>query len=209
MKEFWSKARLNKLDKILIYEALICSKTTYAMEVLPIPQTEYERMDAEYLKGYRQIFGLKTTYAQKQDGGDMTNTNKIIIELVNEALSQAKKQRRYCSISTIIKRRAEKIFGEALRKHWSDPIGQVVSGYHRTRQRPWNVTYKGECLPWRPRSNWIVDTARRVWDRNCLYTQLPAHQQRYSPSDRERPSGTNVEDFKTSIGFSSRMSECS
>ena len=134
MKEFWSKAKLNKLEKVLIYEALICAKMTYAMEVLPIPQTEYERMDAEYLKGYRQIFGLKTTYAQKQEGEEMTNTNEKIIELVNEALSQTKKRRRYCSISTIIKRRAEKIFGEALRKHWSDPIGQVVRGYHRTRE---------------------------------------------------------------------------
>ena len=61
---------------------------TYPLGVLPIPQAEYEVMDSEYLKGYRQIFGLKTTYAQKQDGGDMTNTDETIIELVNEAPSQ-------------------------------------------------------------------------------------------------------------------------
>ena len=54
------------------------------------------------MKGYRQILGLKTTYAQKMDGEDMTNTNEKIIELVNEALSKTKKQRRFCSISSII-----------------------------------------------------------------------------------------------------------
>ena len=116
---------------------------------------------------------------------------------MNEALSQTKKQRRYCSISTGIKRRAEKRFGDSLRKHWSDPIGQVVRGYHRTRERPWNFTYKGECLPWRPKSNWIIDTARRIWDRFRLYEQLPARQQKYGQSDKDRPSGKNVGDYKT------------
>ena len=164
MKEFWTRGKLNKLEKVLIYEALICAKMTYALEVLPIPQTEYERVDAEYLRGYRQIFGLKTTYAQKIDGEEMTNTNERVIELVNEALSETRKQRKYCPISKIIKRRAEKRFGQSLRKHWSDPIGQVVRGFHRTRAKPWNFTYKGECLPWRPKTNWIVDTARRIWD---------------------------------------------
>ena len=70
---------------------MICSKMTYALEVLAIPKAEYNKMDAEYLRGYRQILGLKTTYGQRQDGEDMTNTNDKIIELVNEALSRTKK----------------------------------------------------------------------------------------------------------------------
>ena len=126
----------------------------------------------------------------------MTNTNERVIELVNEALSETRKQRKYCPISKIIKRRAEKRFGQSLRKHWSDPIGQVVRGFHRTRAKPWNFTYKGECLPWRPKTNWIVDTARRVWDKCRLYERLPAHQRKYSPGDKDRPSGQKCRRFQ-------------
>jgi hypothetical protein len=52
---------------------------TYAFDVLPIPQAEYDRMDAEYLRGYRQIFGLKTPHGQQMDGEERTNTNQKII----------------------------------------------------------------------------------------------------------------------------------
>ncbi len=68
MKELWSKAKLDKLEKILIYETLVKAKMTYALEVLPIPQAEYDRLDAEYISGYRQDFGLKTTYGQQKMG---------------------------------------------------------------------------------------------------------------------------------------------
>ena len=170
---------------------------TYALEVLAIPKTEYNKMDAEYLRGYRQILGLKTTYGQSQDGEDMTNTNDKIIELVNEALSRTKKQRKFCPLSAIIKARAQKKFGDSLRRDWRDPIGQVTRGIHRTRERPWNFTAKGECLPWGPKTNWIVETAKRAWEQYRLWEKLPVRYQRYGQgSNKERRTGKNIGDTK-------------
>ena len=147
LQELWSKAKLDHLEKILIYEALIKAKMTYALDVLPIPQAEYDRLDAEYLRGYRQIFGLKTTYGQQSLGDQRASTYEQVMGLINEALSKTKKQRQFTPISKVIKERAKQKLGDALRRDWKDPVGQVVRGVHSTRARPCNFTLPGECLP--------------------------------------------------------------
>ena len=193
LKEFWNKAKLNRLEKILIYEALIGAKLTYALEVLPIPESEFDKLDAEYLRGFRQIFGLETTHGHRQDGEEMTNTNEKIIELVSEALKQTKKQRRFCPISKVIKARTQKRFGDVLRRPWTDPMAQVTRGIHRTRATPWNFPPQGTLLPWRPKVNWIVETSKRAWEQYRIYERLP--HPRYGPRDA-RPKGKNIGDTK-------------
>ena len=118
-----------------------------------------------------------------------------MIRLVNEALSKTKKQRRFTPISKIIQERAKKKFGDALRRHWTDPVGQVTRGLHSTRARPWNFTVKGECLPWRPKTNWMVDTAKNVWSHMRLYDRLPLPHRNYKASEW-KPRGKNVGDAK-------------
>ena len=195
LKELWSKAKLDHLEKILIYQALIKAKMTYALDVLPIPQAEYDRLDAEYLRGYRQKFGQKTTYGQQSLGEQRTNTNEKVIGLINEALSKTKKQRKFTPISKVIKERAKKKLGDALRRDWKDPVGQVVRGVHSTRARPWNFTLPGECLPWRPKTNWLVDTAKNVWTHLKLHENLPQAQRTYNATEW-KPKGKNVGDTK-------------
>ena len=65
-----------------MYEALIGTKLTYALEVLFLKHSDYVKLDACYLKGLRQILGMKTTFGQKQDGQDMTNTNFAVVATV-------------------------------------------------------------------------------------------------------------------------------
>ena len=123
----------------------------------------------------------------------MTNTNEKLIELVDEALKQTKKQRRFCPISKIIKARAQKKFGDVLRRPWTDPMAQVTRGVHRTRAIPWNFPAVGTLLPWRPKVNWIVETAKRAWEQYRIYERLS--QPRYGPRDA-RPKGKNLGDTK-------------
>ena len=46
----------------------------YALEALPIPSNYYDKIDAAYMKGIRQIFNIKTTFGQMQAGEERTNT---------------------------------------------------------------------------------------------------------------------------------------
>ena len=51
-----------------MHKALIASKLLYAIEAIPIPEPMYDRIDAAYYKGLRQIMNMKTTFGQQQEG---------------------------------------------------------------------------------------------------------------------------------------------
>ena len=87
-----------------MYEALIASKLLYALEALAIPEPMYDRIDASYFKGLRQILNFKTTFGQQQQGQARTNKNKTPIEKVNAELTRVKKGKVFVKISTRIKR---------------------------------------------------------------------------------------------------------
>ena len=65
---------MSKRKKILMYEAVVSSKLLYALEATPIPNNYYDKIDAAFFKGIRQILNIKTTYGQMQAGEDRTNT---------------------------------------------------------------------------------------------------------------------------------------
>ncbi len=73
-----------------MHEALIASKLLYALEAVPLPEAMYDRIDAAYFKGLRQILDFKTTYGQQQEGQERTNTNEALIQKMNDELEKAK-----------------------------------------------------------------------------------------------------------------------
>ena len=76
LSNLWKRASMNKRQKLLIHEALVASKLLYALEAIPIPDDEYDKIDASYMKGIRQILEMKTTYGQQMANEEMTNTNE-------------------------------------------------------------------------------------------------------------------------------------
>ena len=115
-----------------MYEALISAKLLYALEALPIPQNMYDRMDASYCKGLRQIMDWKTTFGHMEEGEDRTNTNEqLIIELNKIAASRKRKtidskRPPFQKLSDRIKNRAITLLGKAIRANPDDPMSEVI-----------------------------------------------------------------------------------
>ena len=61
-----------------MHEALIASKLLYALEATPIPAPMYDRIDASYYKGLRQILNFKTTFGQQQEGSEKNQYERSI-----------------------------------------------------------------------------------------------------------------------------------
>ena len=83
------------------------------MEAIPIAEPMYDRIDASYYKGLRQIMNFKTTFGQQEDGQERTNTNEALIQNINTELNKIKKGKAIVEISTRIKERATNLFGKS------------------------------------------------------------------------------------------------
>ena len=164
---FWAKARLNKRQKILMYEALISSKLLYALEAIPIPKQMYDRIDASYLKGFRQILNFKTTFGQMQDGEARTNSNLKLMEAISKELSTKKKQREFTALSDRIIDRAIRLLGRTIRMNPDEPIHEVVM-----QGDTWVIPQKGGNRVGHPCTNWLIETARHAWRKHNLYEKV-------------------------------------
>ena len=170
LNTFWRKTKLSKRKKILIYEALISSKLMYAMETVPIPEGWGDRIDAEYLKGIRQILDMKTTYGQMQEGNARTNSNEEIIKMLSNYLSTENTKKIFKPVSERIKERAIKLLGRVLRQTKDEPEAEILIGDSDT----WNIPLpkSGEMRDGRPRVNWAIETAKSAWLRHKMYEEV-------------------------------------
>ena len=158
---------MNKRQKILMYEALASSKLLYALESLPISTQMYNRIDAAYLKGLRQILEFKTTFGQKQSGESMTNSNQELIRKLSEELSTRKKKRQFRKLSERIIDRAITLLGKVIRKNPEDPMHEVIMAGDT-----WNIPEEGGNRTGRPCTNWLIETAQQAWRKHNLYEQM-------------------------------------
>ena len=71
---------MNKKGKLQMYEALISAKLMDALDVTPLSTVAKTSLDAAFLRGVRQILNMKTTFAQKKAGEEMTNTNERVLQ---------------------------------------------------------------------------------------------------------------------------------
>ena len=107
---------MGKRNKLLMYEGIVSAKLLYALEAIPILKNYYARIDASYLKGIRQILGIKTTFGQQESGQERTNTNAKVIEQLNKELSTKKKKGNFKLISETIITRAISLLGKNYQK---------------------------------------------------------------------------------------------
>ena len=192
LSDFWSKNKiLNKRDRIKMHEALIASKLLYALEATPIPKAMYDRIDASYYKGLRQIMGFKTTFAQQQEGTEKTNTNEALIESINKELKKAKKGKEFIKISTRIKDRAIKLLGKTIRRNDDDPMKEVIM-----QGESWNIPEKGGNRVGRPNTNWLIETANQAWKKHEIYKHNRERIKRMGIINRNKRRDTSQEDKK-------------
>ena len=161
---FWKKAAMGKRNKLLLHEGIVSAKLLYALEAIPIPRNYYARIDASYLKGIRQILGIKTTYGQQEAGQERTNTNATIIGLTNKALSTKKKKANFRLISERIIERATTLLGKTIRRNPEDPMREVIMA-----GETWNIPQKGHNRVGAPSTNWLIETAMQAWERHELF----------------------------------------
>ena len=91
---FWRKSAMNKKRKLQMYEALISAKLMYALDVTPLSPAAKTSLDAAFLRGVRQILNMKTTFAQKKAGEEMTNTNEKVLHEMKIVLRIEKQRER-------------------------------------------------------------------------------------------------------------------
>ena len=81
---FWKYSEVPIRLKIIIYHAIIKTKLLYGLETLVLLPAHKRQPDAFYLRGLRQIMGMKTTFI------DRTNTNERVY--INAACVLAQKE---------------------------------------------------------------------------------------------------------------------
>ena len=171
---FWRKAAISKKQKVIMYESLISAKLLYALETLPIPQNMYDRIDAAYYKGLRQIMDWKTTYGQMQEGEEATNTNEKLIQELNKVAASRKRKTIHSTrppfekLSTRIKDRAIKLLAKAIRSNPENPMAEVIMAGDI-----WNIPEKGDNRVGRPKVNWLIETAKNALRKHKLYESFP------------------------------------
>lgn len=162
LEMFWKRGTVSKRKRLLMYDAIVGSKLTYALHTLPIPERAYKRLDAFYFKGLRQIMGWTTTYGQMQQREQKTNTNVAQLKAVNNELKNNKKLTQFKAISTRLQEKSHAMLGEILRRPEKDPVREtLISG------TAWNLLVI--CRVGRPRVNWIIETAKSIWDTSQIY----------------------------------------
>ena len=74
---FWSKANCPQDFKLTVFDAVICSKLVYGLEVLHLPAYLMSKLDVFQLKGLRKILNMKTTFV------DRNNFNAKVFQVAN------------------------------------------------------------------------------------------------------------------------------
>ena len=159
-----TKTNMGKRNKLLLHEGIVSAKLLYVLEALPIPRNFYARIDASYLKGIRQILGIKTTFGQQVAGQERTHTNATVIGQLNKELSTKKKKGKFKLISERIIIRAVSLLGKTTRRNPEDPMREVIMA-----GETWNIPAKGSNRVGAPSTNWLIETAMQAWDRFELF----------------------------------------
>ena len=85
---FWLHGDCSRRQKLLIYNAVIRSKTVYGLESIQLNKSTMKRLDEMQLKGLRKIMNMDTIYGNMQTGRARENTNEEIFRRVKLAVKE-------------------------------------------------------------------------------------------------------------------------
>ena len=152
---FWLKTDCSKKWKLLVFNAVICSKLLYGLETLEPTETAGRLLDTFQLKGLRKILKLNTTFIQRR------NSNEYVFRRANEVLGGPAegRMRKIRPLTEILQERKLKLLGHILRRERQHPLHQSTFATRSALPRETDHRRVG-----RPRQFWTVKTMERAWD---------------------------------------------
>jgi hypothetical protein len=171
LRNFWREGLLSVKDRLLIYQALIESKLTYGLHVLPLKDELLNKMNAFQMRGIRQLLKIAPTHV------DRNNSNKKVLELAEERINTNKEgepespnRKTIKLISEVLLKRAQCELGEIIRLPEDDPRKEVTfkSGLHQLNIPETNRVGK-------PKTQWAIETMKRIWKEKELGQRCEQH----------------------------------
>ena len=121
MQSFWSKSNCPTKFKLDVFDAVIRSKLVYGLDVVQLPQSLLNKLDAFQLKGLRKILKLNTTFINRG------NTNKHVFELANNAKNPKEIPGKHIKpFSEYISNKQENLLKHTIRASGSCPLRQCT-----------------------------------------------------------------------------------
>ena len=81
LRKFWRQAEVPKIWKLQVFNAMVISQVTYALESLHLTETCLKKIDAFHMRGLRYVFDVKLAYISRV-------SNEEVIEMANDLLEK-------------------------------------------------------------------------------------------------------------------------
>ena len=65
LRKFWRQAEVPKIWKFQVFNAMVISQLTYALESLHLTETCFKKIDAFHMRGLRYVFDIKPAYISR------------------------------------------------------------------------------------------------------------------------------------------------
>ena len=154
MHKYWTLGRCSKKTKLRVWNAVICSKLTYALHTVQLNPAEMRKLDAFQRRGLRKIMKWSTTYVNRE------NTNEELLKEANKIIKEGTQNKKEVKemewVSEILKKRSNTYFGHILREEENEPT-RTVAFIKDMPNLGWRRR-KG-----RPRKNWIEEMLSEAW----------------------------------------------
>ena len=163
LRTFWREGRLSRRWRLIIYQSVVVTTLIYGLEVLPLNETWGKKLDAFYVRGLRRIMGMPSTYIDRA----ASNKNDAVLEKVAAELNAAtggRQKKKAVNMKDMmpsekIKNKAVKILEEVICMNAADIRKRVTMDTAGL-----NFNLPDKMRVGRPRTSWILETARAAWE---------------------------------------------
>ena len=142
-------------ERVTIYDALVCTKFSYGMHVLPLRDNILRKLDTFHYKGLRQLLKVPSTYI------DRAYTNTSLLQQAEEISGKT-----VTPASQRIIERSIKELGVIYRLPKDDARRQATLTNECAANLP--QTYRVG----KPRIHWTLITMQRAWKEHDMHTRL-------------------------------------
>ena len=129
---FWKNIDCDKAWKLQVYNAVIVSQLTYALDSIHIPEKLNSRLDAFQMKGLRQILGIEHSYKSHITNNEVMRKANLVrnktpeIEWGNILIQRELLTKKIKPISETLKERRAKLLGHLLRAPEDDLMKKIT-----------------------------------------------------------------------------------
>ena len=162
---FWKYSEVPTRLKLIIYHSIIKTKLFYGLETLVLLPAHKQQLDAFYLRGLRQIMGMKTTFI------DRTNTNKRVYLNAACILAQKEIQNPLLPLSSQWEIRRQRLLAFLNSPHAAQPEIKATFYFPPSfefQQVRAQDSWRPNSTIWarrigRPRGFWVREIIHQIW----------------------------------------------